>query len=416
MFISDLADTAGRRPAYMACFLIYIGANIGLAVQNSYAALFVLRALQSAGSSGTVALCSGVVGDIATPDERGSYMGFVMAGTLLGPSLGPVIGGLLAEYLGWRAIFWFLLIFSVAWIVPFLLLFPETARKVVGNGSIPPPKRNMSLIGYLKARRMASEGGANPPCLSQITFPKPWRTLSIISHKHMGILLLANSIFFSGFYVLSASIPYIFQASYGFDALQIGLCFIPIGIGSSLASVINGKLLDYNYRRIARDLDFPVVKNRHTDLRNFPVEKARLQMAFPMLAAAASAMIAFGWCLEVTAPIAGLIVLLFFLGLSLTTAFNTIATLIIDLFPETAATAMAANNFGRCLFGAGSTAVLVPMLEAMGRGWFFTFIAFVMLSTVPMVFLLIRVGPRWREEQRSKQKAGDDETSRPGKG
>ena len=71
----DLADMAGRRPAYFIGFVIYIGANVGLACQNNYAALLVLRCLQSSGSSGTVALGSGVVADIASSAERGSYMG-----------------------------------------------------------------------------------------------------------------------------------------------------------------------------------------------------------------------------------------------------------------------------------------------------------------------------------------------------
>ena len=83
-FIGELADTAGRRPAYFFCFVVYIAANVGLALQNSYAALFLLRCLQSTGSSATIALSSGVVADVATAAERGKYMGFVTAGSLLG--------------------------------------------------------------------------------------------------------------------------------------------------------------------------------------------------------------------------------------------------------------------------------------------------------------------------------------------
>ena len=71
----DLGDMTGRRPAYVIGFVIYVGANIGLALQNQYAALFVLRCLQSTGSSGTVALGNGVVGDVASSGERGRYMG-----------------------------------------------------------------------------------------------------------------------------------------------------------------------------------------------------------------------------------------------------------------------------------------------------------------------------------------------------
>ena len=89
----DLADMTGRRPTYVLGFIIYIGkgfalsdpmgilltprlgANIGLALQNDYAALFLLRGLQSTGSSGTVALGNGVVADIASSGERGKFMG-----------------------------------------------------------------------------------------------------------------------------------------------------------------------------------------------------------------------------------------------------------------------------------------------------------------------------------------------------
>lgn len=71
----DLADMTGRRPVYILGFIVYIGACVGLALQNNYAALLVLRCVQSAGSSGTIAIGSGVVGDIASSGERGKFMG-----------------------------------------------------------------------------------------------------------------------------------------------------------------------------------------------------------------------------------------------------------------------------------------------------------------------------------------------------
>ena len=48
----DLADNVGRRPVYLGAFVIYLAANIGLALQKTYPALFILRVLQSSGSSG----------------------------------------------------------------------------------------------------------------------------------------------------------------------------------------------------------------------------------------------------------------------------------------------------------------------------------------------------------------------------
>lgn len=110
----------------LVCFAVYIVANIGLALQNSYPALFVLRCIQSTGSSATIAMCSAVVADVTTAAERGKYMGAAYSGSLLGPAIGPVIGGVLAEFLGWRAIFWFLTILGAAFMLVFAIFLPET--------------------------------------------------------------------------------------------------------------------------------------------------------------------------------------------------------------------------------------------------------------------------------------------------
>lgn len=53
-FMGDMADQNGRRPVYMLMFSLMIGANIGIALQKSYPALFVLRMVQRAGSSDKV--------------------------------------------------------------------------------------------------------------------------------------------------------------------------------------------------------------------------------------------------------------------------------------------------------------------------------------------------------------------------
>src|SRR4051812_2345382 len=97
---------------YIICFVVFSGANIGLALQNSYAALLVLRMLQAAGSSGTVALANGVVGDIITSSERGTYIAYASIAGILGPMISPILGGVIAQYAGWHFLFWFLLIFS----------------------------------------------------------------------------------------------------------------------------------------------------------------------------------------------------------------------------------------------------------------------------------------------------------------
>ncbi|KAL1598890.1 hypothetical protein SLS60_008033 [Paraconiothyrium brasiliense] len=414
----DFADMAGRRPAYIIGFIIYIGANIGLALQNSYGALFVLRCLQSSGSSATIALGNGVVADVATSSERGTWMGYVTSGPMVAPAIAPIIGGLLSEFLGWRAIFWFLVIMAGVYMVPLILIFPETGRNVVGNGSIPPQSFNMSLLNYLKVRKSckAHRGNELTRAVSReeqqalarkrkLRIPNPLGTLKVIGQKDAGLLLFYNSLVYTAFYTVISSAPYLFEEIYGFNDLQIGLSFIPFGVGAMIAPMTAGKLMDWNYRRLAKKGGFRIDKKRGDDLKDFPLEQARLYIAIPMLVVGILVILCYGWVLHVEPSLAAPLVLHFFLGLCLTGAFNCMSVMLVDYYPLSPATATAANNLVRCLMGAGGTAVITLMIDAMGRGWCFTFVAGVIATFSPILWVLMKWGPKWRNERRLKMEA-----------
>jgi multidrug resistance protein len=125
LFFGDLSDQIGRRPVYVLTFAIYLGSNIGLALQNNFAALMVLRALQSTGSSATVAIGSAVMADLTTSAERGGYITAVQASVMFAPALAPVLGGILTQFLGWRSTFWFLVISASVFVVIYVPFVPE---------------------------------------------------------------------------------------------------------------------------------------------------------------------------------------------------------------------------------------------------------------------------------------------------
>ena len=73
-FMGDMADQSGRRPIFMLLFVLMIAANVGLALQTSYAALLVLRMLQSAGASGTATFHGYRVGTLTLNSTHCCYL------------------------------------------------------------------------------------------------------------------------------------------------------------------------------------------------------------------------------------------------------------------------------------------------------------------------------------------------------
>ena len=49
--LGDMADQTGRRPVSLIALSLYLAANLGLAAQDTYKGLLLLRCLQSAGAS-----------------------------------------------------------------------------------------------------------------------------------------------------------------------------------------------------------------------------------------------------------------------------------------------------------------------------------------------------------------------------
>lgn len=393
----------------MVCFVIYIAADIALAVQKNYVALLILRMVQSGGSSGTVALANAVVADVATSAERGVYIGITSLTGILAPSLGPILGGIISQYAGWKWIFGFLAILAAVFFIPLILFFPETCRNIVGDGSIPPPKWNRSLLNHYNEKKRQKQGQmpdyAERDALAakrRIRFPNPLATLVVAAEKEAACILFFAGLVYAGFYAVISAMPSQLREIYGYDDLTIGLMYLPIAGGSLVAAFTFGRLIDWSYEREAKRLGMKLVKSKEQDLSKFPIEKARLQIAIPVLLFCSIFTIAYGWVLQARTTVAGPCVILLFLGYTMIASTQSISILIVDINPKIAGTATAAFNLIRCLLGAGATALILPMENAMGTGWAFTLIGLLFIALSPILWVVMKWGPKWREERRVK--------------
>ena len=221
--VSNFADTCGRRPAWIMAFSIYTAANVGLAFQNSYAALMVLRCIQSAGGSVSSSLGYAVVADISPRETRGQYVGIMSAGIMVPIALGPTIGGLLSHFLGWRSVFWFLVIGSGSYLLVYTVAVPETARQIVGNGSAAPAQWwGKSVIQHVSGsmRRAPSQNTA------KLAFPNPLECLSILRQQCALMAILCFGVVFFGFTAVMTATANRFGDIYHLNSFQVGLCYL----------------------------------------------------------------------------------------------------------------------------------------------------------------------------------------------
>ncbi|EFX02301.1 major facilitator superfamily transporter [Grosmannia clavigera kw1407] len=414
------SDRVGRRPAYMLCFGLFIAANIGLARQTDYAALLVLRALQSAGSSGTVALSSATVADVATRQQRGRYIGLAALGSSMGPALGPLIGGLLDHFLGWRAIFWFLAVLGGVLLLAILTCMPETCRNVVGNGAVPPQPWNRPLLVVLRDHRrkrsMMTKQEPTPTIASLAHKKRPGllSTIPILLDRESLLTLFYSGLLYAGYYVILTGLPRQLAATYHYNSIQVGLCYLPLGLGPMLCRPFIGRLMDANFRRHARAAGVDsFADDRQLSIDNIPVELARLQLSLVVVYGLCAVIIPYGWVMNLRhPPLAAVLVLLFIVGVLLSAAFQPLTALIVDINPRSPAAATAAHQFVRCLLGAAGVATVNPMLDSLGRGWTTTLIALLWAVMSVCWWIVILKGPKWRREKKEKKEREAEEAAK----
>ena len=394
----DLADRLGRRPISILAMLIYLGANLGLAIQSNYAALLVLRCVQSAGASSTIALAYGIISDISTPSERGHYMGVLMGFTNAATCIGPVLGGVITEKLSWHWIFWLLSILSGAHLLGLLLFLPETSRKLVGNGRLP-PVHWMSRSFYSLIIHQGNHSLSADQEKARFFIPNPLSCLVALANRSNFIVILAGGLQYMIFGCLAASLSAQMISIYSLSYLTAGLVYLPSGIGGILAAYLTGKLLDYEYRRTARRHGLPVSKSSN-EITEFPIEEARLYSAFYFIIISAIATIGYGWTLQARTHVAGPIVMQFVTGGMSVAIFVICGGLLTDLNPDRSATVQASYNLVRCALGGAGVSILQLISDTVGIGWCFTIYAAFGVLCLPLLLILKQRGHRWRKSAR----------------
>jgi DHA1 family bicyclomycin/chloramphenicol resistance-like MFS transporter len=126
MVWGPLSDRFGRRPILLAGLAIYAAASLGSALAPSMALLIAWRIAQGAAMGAVVMCARAIVRDLYTPQDGARAMSKALTGLGVVACVCAPLGGLLSQWLGWRAALLAVAAYGVGTLALVALRLPET--------------------------------------------------------------------------------------------------------------------------------------------------------------------------------------------------------------------------------------------------------------------------------------------------
>lgn len=268
-----LGDVFGRRRLMFVGLTILTVASVVSALSITIEMLIFARILQGAGAGGLIGLAQALLAEAVPPRERARYQGYLAAVMIGSNAVGPVIGGLLAQHLGWPAIFLFnvplaLAAIALTWRLPpkggtgepfrFDMLGLILFALLIGSGlmMLELTRRFEAELMPISAALLAvsvavvvlllrQEKRARDPLLPLPMFriPSVWRA-DALAACHGAVMVS-----------LITLLPIYLRAVQGLSAGDIGLLMLPLTVSAGVGAVTTGLLVG----RTGRTAVFPTV-------------------------------------------------------------------------------------------------------------------------------------------------------------
>jgi DHA1 family multidrug resistance protein-like MFS transporter len=210
--LGGLSDRVGRKKVLLAALAGFAVSNLIYAYANSIIVMIIARALEGGISAGFYPAANAFVSDMTTPENRGSAMGYLSMGNMVGFVVGPSLGGVLAEFLGIR--------------LPFVIAAAASlATLIILNLIVHEPDRQTLLSEFEKQRVPVRD------VFSQ----------NAKAYSALGVTMFANM-----FAIGILEVAFMLDAvqRYAFSPLEIGAFFGVLGVIVIIGNIAFGRISD----------------------------------------------------------------------------------------------------------------------------------------------------------------------------
>jgi len=205
-----ISDALGRRPVILASLLVYIVAALVCTLAPSIEVLIGARLVQGLAGGAGMIIARAIIRDCFEGVKALQLLATVMQIFSIAPAVAPILGGYLQSWYGWRSVFGFLLLGSIALTIWIWRSLPET---------LPPHARHPLHAGHL-ARSY-------------------WKVFTRLEFQLLSGLI---GISFSSLFVYITASPVFLVRHLHLTETDFGKLFIPVIGGMVAGSMIASKL------------------------------------------------------------------------------------------------------------------------------------------------------------------------------
>ncbi|RDW84883.1 hypothetical protein BP6252_02473 [Coleophoma cylindrospora] len=376
-----MSERYGRCRPISIGFSLFIIFQIPVAVAQNLETIFLCRFFGGVFGAAPLAIVSSSYVDFLSMVDRGVAMSVFAAAVFLGPVLGPIVGSFLTEsYLGWRWTAWITMIMSAFFGVLYLVFVPETYAPIL-------------LQRRAQVKRHATKEWAWHSTLDETptTFTtlynkylsKPFRMMYY--EPVLDVLVAYGALVYSILYVIFFAYPYSFQKTRGWSPGIASLPFLGLMVGVISACI---------YMAVDTKTRFQRALKRDGKL----VPEQRLP---PMIVGSVVLPIGLFWFAWTSSPkitwvpqvISGV-----FIGMGMTTVFFNGVLYLVDVYLQSAPSALAANTFVRSASAAGFPLFSTYMYQRLGVAWATSLLGFLCIAMLPFPIIFWFYGAKMRSK------------------
>ncbi|TDZ66047.1 Efflux pump atB [Colletotrichum trifolii] len=393
------SEEFGRRPVLQLSLLFVNIFQLPVALAPNFATIMVGRALGGlASAGGSVTL--GMIADMFESDAQQYAVAYVVFSSVFGSVLGPIVGGFSEQYLHWRWSIWIQLIFGGAVQLLHFFVVPETRTTIMMNRIAKKRRKE----GKTAEERNIWGPDELVPFRERFsakevvqTWVRPFKMF--LTEPIVLVLSLLSGFSDALIFMFIQSFALVYE-QWNFDAVQVGLAFVPIGIGYAIAWA----------------LFIPAIKRNMSQRAKFPQdEKAQYESRLWFLLWTAPCLpiglIGFAWTIQ-GPPIhwIGSMIFASIVGIANYAIYMATIDYMICAYGPYSASATGGNGWARDFLAGVLTVPATPFFQNIGRSsgknlsYASTILACISFFLVAAVYVIYWKGPQLRQRSPFAQK------------